>query len=234
MKPIAIIRHVSAEGPGYFADYLDARSLPWELVRVDAGEAVPADPARYAGLVFMGGSMSVNDDLPWIDDELLLIRRAIAADVPCMGHCLGGQLLAKALGGTVTRAPVREIGWGSVQVYDNTLAQAWFGPVDEFLAFHWHGETFSIPEDGTRILSSPHCANQAFVYGKHLGMQCHVEMTAELIRTWCEMFGEEVRPRAGGAVQTPEAMLQNLDFRVRELNTVAARLYDRWIEGLAH
>ncbi len=234
MKPIAIFRHVSVEGPGYFADYLDAHDLPWELVRVDAGEPVPTDPSRYAGLVFMGGSMSVNDALPWIGDELLLIRRAVAADVPCMGHCLGGQLLAKAFGGTVTRAPVREIGWGSVQVYDNTLAQAWFGPVDEFLAFHWHGETFSIPEEGTRILSSPHCANQAFVYGKHLGMQCHVEMTPELIRTWCETFGEEVRPRAGGAIQTPEAMLQNLDNRVRELNAVAARLYDRWIEGLVH
>ncbi|HXC38738.1 MAG TPA: type 1 glutamine amidotransferase, partial [Burkholderiales bacterium] len=66
MKPIAIFRHSPTEGPGYFSEYLDARRIPWRMVAIDAGEAVPADASDWSGLCFMGGPMSVNDDLPWI------------------------------------------------------------------------------------------------------------------------------------------------------------------------
>lgn len=232
MKPVAIFRHAASEGPGYFADYLDGKNISWQLFSIDTGEAVPSDPRQYSGLVFMGGPMSVNDDLPWIPRALRLIRAAVGANVPCLGHCLGGQLMAKALGGTVVRNPVKEIGWGRVRVLENVLARAWFGPYREFLAFHWHGETFAVPDDATRIASSAHCASQAFVFGKHLGMQCHVEMTPELIRAWCDDWGAEVRSRASESIQTPEAMLEDLEERVRNLNAVAAQLYDRWIEGL--
>jgi GMP synthase-like glutamine amidotransferase len=233
MKPIAIFRQSSTEGPGYFAAYLDAQGIPWRVVRVDQGEAVPADPRAFAGLVFMGGPMSVNDDLAWIPAELALIRRAVDAEVPCLGHCLGGQLMSKALGGEVTRSPVKEIGWGSVQVADDPVARHWFGELREFLSFHWHGETFTIPRGATRILGNAYCANQAFALGRHLGMQCHVEMTAELIRIWYADAGEEVRRHAGPSVQTPEQAEERIDERVRDLNRVAARLYDRWVEGLA-
>jgi GMP synthase-like glutamine amidotransferase len=233
MKPIAIFRQSSTEGPGYFAAYLDSRQLPWRVVRVDQGEPVPTDPHDFAGLVFMGGPMSVNDDLAWIPAELALIRRAVDAGVPCLGHCLGGQLMSKALGGEVTRSPVKEIGWGEVQVADGPVARRWFGEVREFLSFHWHGETFTIPGGATRILGSPYCANQAFALGPHLGMQCHVEMTAELIRIWYGDAGDEVRAHAGPSVQTPEQAEEGIEERVRELNNVAARVYDRWVEGLA-
>ncbi len=233
MKPIAIFRQSSTEGPGYFAAYLDAQRIPWRVVRVDQAEPVPTDPRAFAGLAFMGGPMSVNDDLAWIPAELELIRRAVDAEVPCLGHCLGGQLMSKALGGEVMRSPVKEIGWGSVQVADDPVARHWFGELREFLSFHWHGETFTIPGGATRILGSPHCANQAFALGRHLGMQCHVEMTAALIRTWYAEAGEEVRRHASVAVQTAEQAEEGIEERVRELNGVAARLYDRWIEGLA-
>jgi GMP synthase-like glutamine amidotransferase len=128
---------------------------------------------------------------------------------------------------------VKEIGWGAVQVADHPLAREWFGALREFLSFHWHGETFTIPDGATRILASPHCANQAFALGPHLGMQCHVEMTAELIRIWYADAGDEVRPHAGPSVQTADQAEDGIDTKVRDLNTVAARLYDRWIERLA-
>src|SRR4029450_13600583 len=115
MKPIAIFRHSPTEGPGYFASYLDTHGIPWRLVHAAGGEPIPADPSAFAGLTFMGGPMSVNDTLRWIAPELELIRRAVAAGVPCLGHCLGGQLMSKALGGSVTRNPVKEIGWGTVE-----------------------------------------------------------------------------------------------------------------------
>lgn len=233
MKPIAIFRHSPTEGPGYFARYLDERRLPWELVPIDAGAAVPGDPRGYAGLVFMGGPMSVNDHLPWIAPVLDLIRRAVETDVPCLGHCLGGQLMSRALGGTVGRNPVKEIGWGRVTIADTPAGRGWFGGTREFLSFHWHGETFSLPQGASLLASSPYCANQAFALGRHLGMQCHVEMTPELVRSWCADWDNEVRYRAGASIQTPEEMTADLDARVAQLNSVAKTLYDRWVEGLA-
>jgi GMP synthase-like glutamine amidotransferase len=236
MKPIAIFRHTPTEGPAYFATYLERRNLPFRVIKVDAGEAVPADASAFAGLCFMGGPMSVNDDLPWIAPVCSLIRDAVARDVPVLGHCLGGQLIAKALGAPVTRNPVKEIGWGAVQVLDVPEARRWLGDgLSEFLSFHWHGETFAIPEGAVRLMQSPWCGNQAYALGKHFGMQCHVEMTQELIRTWCRDWAKEVEALAGRvpSVQTPAEMEAGINDKVRALNAVADRIYDRWISGLA-
>ena len=236
MKPVAIFRHLEAEGPGYFATYLTRRDVPWRLVRVDEGEAVPRDPAEFSGLVFMGGPMSANDELPWIKEELALIRAAVAREVPVLGHCLGGQFMAKALGGEVTRNAVKEIGWGRVEVLRGEVSARWFGDeVTSFESFHWHGETFSIPPGATRLLGSPHCENQAFALGPHLALQCHVEMTAELIRAWCAAWGKEVESlaRRVSSVQTPAQMTEFAEERTRALNAVADRVYDRWVAGLS-
>jgi GMP synthase-like glutamine amidotransferase len=233
MKPVAVFRHAPTEGPGYFASFLERRGIPLALIPIDNGAPVPREPDAYAGLVFMGGPMSVNDDLPWIAPVLELIRRAVEREVPVLGHCLGGQLMAKALGGQVGPNPVKEIGWGEVEVLENDAAHAWFGDAPRrFLSFHWHGETFTLPPGATHILRSAHCENQAFVLGPHLGMQCHVEMTAEMVRTWCEVGAEEIASAKSPAVQTPFEILTDLEGRVSRLNAVADRLYSHWIAGL--
>lgn len=195
---------------------------------------MPSSPEHYAGLVFMGGPMSVNDDLPWIAPTLNLIRQAVAADIPVLGHCLGGQLIAKALGGVIGPNPVKEIGWGAVQVLDAPEARHWFGDIRTFQAFHWHGETFSLPPGAVRILASAHCANQAYALGKHLGMQCHVEMTRSMIEQWCEVGAEEITAAiTSPAVQKPAQMLAAADALLAPLNQVAETLYARWLEGLS-
>lgn len=233
MKPVAIFRHALAEGPGYFATYLDAHRIPWTLVRVDAGDALPASAQAHSGLVFMGGPMSVNDDLPWIAPVLELIRAAVASGVPVLGHCLGGQLMSKALGGAVSLNGQKEIGWGRVDIEDTHAARHWFGDLRSFLSFHWHGETFSIPPGGVRIASSPHCANQAFAMGPHLGMQCHVEMTPDMVRRWAVSGRREMERSACASVQSASEMETDLEARVAALNAVAARLYERWVDGLS-
>ncbi|MBS3916975.1 MAG: type 1 glutamine amidotransferase [Sulfuritalea sp.] len=233
MKPVAIFRHFRTEGPGYFATFLDRHSIPWRLVRIDEQEAVPVSAHGFSGLVFMGGPMSVNDPLPWVTQSCELIRAAVAADLPVLGHCLGGQLIAKALGGAITKTPVKEIGWGAVRVLDNPEAKAWFGNLAGFETFHWHGETFSIPPDAVRLLESAHCANQTYSQGKVLGMQCHVEMTEEMIRQWCRDGAREIADSHSPAVQLAEAMLTDVGLRVAALNAVADRIYTRWIAGLA-
>lgn len=235
MKPVAIFRHAPSEGPGYFATFLAENGIPMELIAVDQGAAVPRDPVPFGGLVFMGGPMSVNDDLPWIAPTLALIRDAVARDIPVLGHCLGGQLIAKALGATVGANPVKEIGWGDVSSLDNAVARDWFGaPPAGFLAFHWHGETFNVPEGAVRILESRYCPNQAFALGtKHLAMQCHVEMTEEMVKTWCAIGADEVAAAAASpAVQAPNVMQERLAERIATLNGAAARIYRRWIRGL--
>ena len=233
MKPVAIFRHSPTEGPGYFATYLESRSIPWHLIAVDQGDPVPADPQQFGGLVFMGGPMSVNDDLPWIPPVLQLIRRGIAFDVPVLGHCLGGQLISKAFGGTVARNPVKEIGWGEVLIADNPVARQWFGPgIERFESFHWHGETFTIPRGAVRIMGNRYCENQGFVIGNSLGMQCHVEMTEELIKSWCETGADEISDSGGPAVQSPQRMQQGMQAKLVALRSVASRLYDQWAKGL--
>ncbi|MCX8086176.1 MAG: type 1 glutamine amidotransferase [Rhodocyclaceae bacterium] len=230
MKPIAIFRHSPGEGPGYFATFLEHHGLPAQLICLDAGEPVPQGCEAFAGLCFMGGPMSVNDDLPWIPPVLALIHEAVAAGIPVIGHCLGGQLMAKALGGVVTKNPVKEIGWGRVETTDPAAAE-WLGDLAGFEAFHWHGETFSIPAGATRILKSAHCANQAFVMGPHLGLQCHVEMTEAMIRLWCRQWAEECAAPSP-SVQTPEQMMERVEERLAAMRLAADRLYTRWIAGL--
>lgn len=233
MKPIAIFRHAPTEGAGYFAEFLNRHAIPWELIRIDEGDHVPLNAQDFSGLVFMGGPMSVNDDLPWMYFVLPLIRDAYAHDVPLLGHCLGGQLISKALGGVVTKNPVKEIGWGSTIVADNDTARAWFGEIRQFDAFHWHGETFSLPPGAEPLLSGVHCAHQAFALGKHLALQCHVEMTEHMIREWCEVGAEEVAENlASPSVQSAEIIQQQMHDKLPLLHRVAEQLYHQWLHGL--
>ena len=233
-KEILIFRHFPTEGPGYFARFLDRQGIPHRTIKIDEGEPVPESIADISGLVLMGGPMSVNDSLPWIPKVLQLIRAAVAADVPVLGHCLGGQLLSKALGGRVRGNRAKEFGWLPVTAVDSPLTSAWLDDLPpHFEVFHWHGETFSIPPGATHILKSRYCRNQAFVIGKSLGLQCHIEMTPELVRTWARAgAGEIARALPAASVQRPAQMRISLPERAARLNRIADVLYTHWIQGL--
>jgi len=233
MKPVAIFRHSPTEGPGYFAIYLERCGLPWQLIRLDAGDRMPSAPDHFSGIGFMGGSMSVNDPLPWIGPAMDLIRKCMSVDVPVIGHCLGGQLMAKALGGAVTPTGGREIGWHEIGVADNAAARSWFGDTRRFTGFHWHGETFSLPSGATHVLSSAHCANQGFVVGRHIAMQCHIEMTCDLIDSWCISGADEIATHVGPGVQTVSQIEAHLATRLAAMHGVADCVYARWVEGLS-
>ena len=235
MKPVAIFRHSPTEGPGYFAIFLEQQGIPWTLIAIDEGQAVPATAADYSGLCFMGGPMSVNDPLPWIAPVCALIRDAAGRGIPVIGHCLGGQLISKALGGVVTKNPVKEIGWGKALAEDHEIARHWLGELagQTGTIFQWHGETFSIPPGATRLFANGYCANQMYVLGPNLGMQCHVEMTPEMIATWCNQWADEALSVADQpSAQTPEQMLGEVDERLPVMRQLSERLYSVWIGGL--
>lgn len=232
MKPIAVFRHSPTEGPGHFATYINGLGREIRLFAMDCGDPVPTDPSAFAGLCFMGGPMSVNDPLPWIPPVLDLIRKAVAADIPVIGHCLGGQLMSKALGGTVGRNRCKEIGWLDVHATDPTAAE-WFGDRARFPSFHWHGETFTVPSGATRVLASDGCDNQAWTMGKHLAMQCHIEMTEELVKSWCAGGADEIAEAATQpTVQQPADIQRDLEKRVAALHAVAETAYAKWVKGL--
>lgn len=232
MKEILIFRHAPHEGPGYFADYLVRRGFPYRVIRTDQHDPVATSIDGVSGLVFMGGPMSVNDRLPWIPKVISLIQAAVAADVPVLGHCLGGQLLSKALGGRITRNRVKEIGWLPVEVVDTSAARAWFdGLPPRFEVFHWHGETFSLPSGATPLLTSRACRHQAFALGKHLALQCHIEMTPDLVRRWVRVGAAEIATTSR-TVQNERRMRTNLVARTERLHRIADKLYNRWILGV--
>jgi GMP synthase-like glutamine amidotransferase len=205
---------------------------------VERGDHVPTHIDDFSGLCFMGGPMSVNDDLPWIAQELALIRQAIATDMPVIGHCLGGQLMSLALGGEVTRNPVKEIGWSSVQATDTSQSRHWLGNAQAFDAYQWHGETFSLPEGAVRILGGENCANQAYVLGPgdgiHLGMQFHIEMTEALILDWNKDWGDEcdITQPLPPSVQTSSQQIAEMLSALPVMRGIADRLYARWVQGL--
>ncbi len=247
MKPVKIFRHVEWEGPGYLTEVLRRRKVPCEIVAVDREAPVPEGVDEVSALVFMGGPMSANDTLPWIDEEVRLIRRALEAGIPMLGHCLGGQLIAMAMGATVRRNPVKEIGWYPVARIDNEVSPAWLGDLpQEFEAFHWHGETFGLPDGAAPLLKSHWCLHQGFARGNVLALQCHVEVTAEMVREWVTRFRDELERSAGSvrrddtlslnwanSVQGPESIQAHLEERVASLHGVADVLYEAWLRTFA-
>ena len=236
MKPVAIFRYAKNEGPGHFATLLAEHGVEFCLIRLDDNDPVPPSSDEFSGLGFMGGPMSANDELPWTQPVLQLMRDAVERRVPVIGHCLGGQMLSRALGGTVSRSAVKEIGWVPVSVDRGLVADEWFGPaLTGFETFEWHEDVFTTPPGGTRILTGRHCPNQAYVVdGRHLGMQCHVEVTAEMIDTWCRIGIGDIDENIGKSPAVQDAakirglMVKNLPG----LTAAANRLYTRWMKGL--
>jgi GMP synthase-like glutamine amidotransferase len=232
MRPVAIFRFSPTEGPGHFGEWLERQGVPHRIIALDQGESVPDDVGTFAGIGMMGGPMSANDPLPWNSPLLTLLRQAVAADIPVIGHCLGGQLLAKALGARVAPTATPEIGWGEVTVPDRA-ATAWFGGRDKFTTFQWHYDIFELPPGAARVLTNAFNPQQGYALGKHIGFQCHIEMTRPMVETWAGSGAGELPVQSKGARQSRDDMFRDLDARLAALSQVADDVYARWATGLA-
>src|SRR5512144_857326 len=116
MKPVLILQHLGADGPAYLETWLRRHGRPFRVLNAEAGDAFPTHIEGYGALAVLGGEMSANDPLPCLRDGERLILDAMKAGVPVLGHCLGGQLMAKALGAAVRSSPQPEIGWHAIRV----------------------------------------------------------------------------------------------------------------------
>ncbi|MBV8660361.1 MAG: type 1 glutamine amidotransferase [Burkholderiales bacterium] len=233
MKPVLIIQHVADDGPSYFATWLDLNGYTYDVRRMFAGDSLPADIHAYAGLCVLGGPMSANDDLPYFPALFAMVRDAVAAGIPVIGHCLGGQIMSKALGGEIGRSAHVEIGWSQLTVEDAEVAADWFAGESAPQLFQWHGETFSIPPGARRIVTGAYCANQAFLVGDlHIGMQFHCEVDAPKVRRWLINGHDELINTQSPAVQQAAAILPGLEVDLVASQRVAGAIYARWVRGL--
>ena len=184
---VLAFRHVPFEDAGLMEPVLHARGIAMEYADLYRPDAAPPDTSDYDALVFLGGPMSVNDALPYLQWERRAILDAMEREQPVLGICLGAQLTASALGARVYASPQKEIGWydvGLTKVGENdTLFAGWPQTAN---VFHWHGETFDLPEGAVLLASSERCRHQAFRMGdRTYGIQFHPEVAPETVEAWC-------------------------------------------------
>ena len=197
------------EGPGSIAGCLRTAGINVVPTRLDLGESLP-EIDDLGGLVVMGGPMGVHDVLahPWLAPERDLMRQAVERELPVLGVCLGAQQLAAALGGVVTTGPEREAGSGQVELTAAGRLDPMFGPEYSGLSgttvpcFHWHCDTFSLPDGAVHLAATRRYPHQAFRVGTHAyGLQFHVEVDAELTEAWRPHLPDDVTLSASVATR---------------------------------
>jgi len=234
LKPVRIFRHLACEGPGYLGTFLKRNNIPYEVVCIDEGVTVPETCNDVSGLVFMGGSMSVNDSLDWVDKEMRLIKEATKKNMPVLGICLGSQLIAKALGANVfPGANGQEIGWHPVYPTQGNENNEWIRGIDfSSEIFHWHGDTFDLPEKATLLLSSDCYPHQAFVFNKTLALQFHLEMMDDMVDEWSVFYKCDI-DKGRDCTQSTNEITRDIKNRIENLHKVADVIYTSWIKHLA-
>jgi len=191
---VLIIKHTDIEGPGLIEYCLKEEKIPHQILKLQSDLRLPK-PDEFKSIVILGGPMNVyeEDQFPFLREEDLFIKESIQRGKSVLGICLGAQLIAKALGAKVTKAPAKEIGWYDVSLTKVGSHDPLFSRFPKsFSAFQWHEDTFDIPLAGKLIATSDSVPHQAFRYGENAyGLQFHPEVTEQMIRDWMETYEEE-------------------------------------------
>jgi GMP synthase-like glutamine amidotransferase len=225
---VLVVQHVAPETSGRIGEALARRGVGVRTIRIDRGDAVPKDLEGAAGLVVMGGPMGVYEAArhPHLTAEIALIERALAADGPVLGVCLGSQLLATALGAKVAATGRMEIGWHDVVLEAAARTDALFAAAPaRFSAFHWHGDAFELPSGGQALAASEQTPLQAFRHGaRRYGILFHMETTQAIADGMIADFGHEL---AGAGVDSA-ALAAETRARLPSLGAIADAVFDRW------
>ncbi len=224
---IHILQHEKFEGPGYIEDWIRGKNHELTYTRFYENSELPASDG-FDFLIIMGGSMSVNDEqrFPWLKQEKQFIKSAIENGKIVLGICLGAQLIASSLGKKVFPNLYKEIGWFEITLTPEAKGNKLFDFFpNETNVFHWHGDTFDLPDNATHIAASQGCRNQAFVYkDKVIGLQFHIEATESLLRSMAANGLDELVEDK--YIQTEEQLLNGIRF-CRQNNTLLKHLLNR-------
>lgn len=189
MSSVLLVQNTRIEGSGYLGELL--KSDGFEIISINAKhEELPNK--EFSMAVILGAPESANDDLPYLQAEQQLIKNYVEKNIPILGICLGSQLIAKTFGAKVYRGPQQEIGfYNDLKISDNSLLFSGFS--NPFTVFHWHGDTFDLPEGSIRLASSEHYLNQAFQYKSAVGLQFHLEVNEEMVNLWLDNTEEKLQ-----------------------------------------
>lgn len=216
-----MLQHEPSAPGGHLLPWLAERGIEADVLHIYA-DGREVDMNAYDLIVPLGSEAHAYDDtVPWLARELQILQAAVAKQIPMFGICFGGQLLARALGGTVGVAPAAEIGWFEVQTSDPALV-----PVGPW--FQWHYDSFSVPPGATAIAETA-AGPQAFSLGRTIGLQFHPEVTAEIVGMWAEESPDQLE-RAG---LDPAALLEQTRAREAQSRAAAWRLFDALLSSIA-
>jgi len=218
---VLILQHEEPTPPGLVTEWLDRHGADVETFRIDIDDR-EVDPTAYDLVVSLGSEFAAFDDTkPFVPREARLLRQAVDADVPVLGLCFGGQLLARVLGGEVFRSNDAEIGWLPVRSTDPDL-------VPEGPWFQWHFDSFTVPPGATLIAESD-AGPQAFTSGRSLGLQFHPELTQEIMDDWVRVYRHELDDDG----VDPDELLAETHRRIADSNRNARQLLDRYLSDVA-
>jgi GMP synthase (glutamine-hydrolysing) len=233
MSTVWVLQHVRCETLGIMAQTLDAAGLAARYVRPIEGQPVPKRMEEAAGLIVMGGPMGVYEQrrYPFLRDEMQLIEQALREEKPVLGVCLGSQLLASTLGATVTKGPKKEIGWYPVTLTDGAPSDPLWQDVEpSFMAYHWHGDIFALPQGASSLASSELTACQAFRYGHSAyGFLFHLEMTTAIIAAMVQAFADELHE----AGIDGDEMIKQADRYLPRPQRIGSYVFQRWTSLVA-
>ena len=215
-----IIEHERESPGGLIYEWLADHDAQVEEFRIDIDDR-EVDPRDYDLLIPLGSEFPAYDDtVPWLEREKKLLRAAADADVPVLGICFGGQLLARVLGGESFRAEQPEIGWLPVRSKDPEL-------VPEGPWFQWHFDSFTVPE-GATLLAESDVGPQAFVIGRSLGVQFHPEVTPEIMDEWVRVYRHELDDSG----VDPDALLEETHRNAESAKATSRKLLDAYLERI--
>lgn len=196
MKRVLALQHIWDDPPGYLGELLQEYSIACDVIAVEH-QPIP-NPTAYQAIISMGGPQHLYADehLPYLAQERAILRQAIAQDIPILGICLGGQLLAQALGATIHRHHQAEVGFFQVPLTPSGCQDPLFvGLPGHQVAFQWHEDIFDLPAGAICLARNEIVPNQAFRYGKHsYGLQFHIELNTGIANTWLRLpeFAREI------------------------------------------
>ena len=229
MKPILIISHIACEQPGYLCETFDKQGVYYQKVSIESSQSISGQIDDIAGLVFLGSPVSVNDHLPWIADEIALIKLAIEAGIPMLGICFGAQLIAKALDAEVHSAFRMQIGWHLITVDDRAQEVLGEGVLpNSFEAFEWHGDTFTIPCGAVPLFNGECIKNQGFVYKNCLALQFHPEISETMVHEWLKRYAHCLE-KPTSCIQGKNQILEDISEKLAGQRIIADKLFDWWL-----
>jgi GMP synthase-like glutamine amidotransferase len=216
-----VLQHEEPTPPGHVAEWLAQHGAEVEVFRIDL-EDRELDPRSYDLIVSLGSEFAVFDEsLAFVLREQRLMTKAVEADVPVLGLCFGGQMLAKVLGGRVYRGDESEIGWLPVRTKDPSL-------VPEGPWFQWHFDVIEAP-DGAEVIAETDLGAQAFVWGRHLGLQFHPEVTPEIMDEWVRAYRHELDQEG----VDPDTLLDETNAKADEHKRTSWVLLEEYLARVA-